>query len=108
MKDVIDTDLCIIGAGLGGLSVAAGAAQMGASMVLIEKGKMGGDWRDRDGGVSYFARSRRANTMKCVTSSTGTTNVGTYQAAPIFYCAPQLPRGHRRSRRSLRAPDGRF
>lgn len=36
-------DLCIIGAGSGGLSVAAGAAQMGASVVLIERGKMGGD-----------------------------------------------------------------
>lgn len=36
-------DLCIIGAGSGGLSVAAGAVQMGASVVLIEKGAMGGD-----------------------------------------------------------------
>lgn len=40
---VLHTDLCIIGAGSGGLSVAAGAVQMGASVVLIEKGKMGGD-----------------------------------------------------------------
>lgn len=36
-------DLCVIGAGAGGLTVAAGAAQMGASVVLIEKGVMGGD-----------------------------------------------------------------
>ncbi|MEM6973816.1 MAG: FAD-dependent oxidoreductase [Pseudomonadota bacterium] len=36
-------DLAIIGAGSGGLSVAAGAAQMGASVVLIEAGEMGGD-----------------------------------------------------------------
>jgi len=36
-------DLCVIGAGSGGLSVAAGAVQMGASVVLIESGKMGGD-----------------------------------------------------------------
>ncbi len=43
MPDLIKTDLCIIGAGSGGLSVAAGASQMGASTVLIEKGKMGGD-----------------------------------------------------------------
>jgi len=43
MSDPIKTDLCIIGAGSGGLSVAAGAVQMGASVVLIEKGKMGGD-----------------------------------------------------------------
>ena len=39
----IKTDICIIGAGSGGLSVAAGAAQMGARVVLIEKGEMGGD-----------------------------------------------------------------
>jgi len=39
----IETDLCIIGAGSGGLSVAAGAAQMGARVVLIEAGRMGGD-----------------------------------------------------------------
>ncbi len=36
-------DIAVIGAGSGGLSVAAGAAQMGAKVVLIEKHKMGGD-----------------------------------------------------------------
>jgi pyruvate/2-oxoglutarate dehydrogenase complex dihydrolipoamide dehydrogenase (E3) component len=36
-------DLCVIGAGAGGLAVAAGAAQMGASVVLVERGEMGGD-----------------------------------------------------------------
>lgn len=40
---VLQADLCIIGAGSGGLSVAAGAAQMGAAVVLIEKHLMGGD-----------------------------------------------------------------
>lgn len=40
---VLHADICIIGAGSGGLSVAAGAVQMGASVVLIEKDKMGGD-----------------------------------------------------------------
>lgn len=39
----IKTDICVIGAGAGGLSVAAGAVQMGARVVLIESGKMGGD-----------------------------------------------------------------
>ena len=39
----IATDLCVIGAGSGGLSVAAGAVQMGARVVLVEKGRMGGD-----------------------------------------------------------------
>ncbi len=39
----IKTDLCIIGAGSGGLSLAAGAVQMGARVVLIEGHLMGGD-----------------------------------------------------------------
>lgn len=43
MSDVIKTDICVIGAGAAGLTVAAGASQMGARVVLIEKGLMGGD-----------------------------------------------------------------
>lgn len=39
----IKTDICVIGGGSGGLSVAAGAVQMGASLVLLEGHKMGGD-----------------------------------------------------------------
>ncbi len=39
----IKTDICVIGAGSGGLSVSAGAAQMGAKVVLLEGHKMGGD-----------------------------------------------------------------
>ncbi|MFW8596271.1 dihydrolipoyl dehydrogenase family protein [Cribrihabitans neustonicus] len=39
----IKCDLLVIGAGSGGLSVAAGASQMGAEVVLLEGGKMGGD-----------------------------------------------------------------
>lgn len=39
----IKTDICVIGGGSGGLSVAAGAVQMGASVVLLEGHKMGGD-----------------------------------------------------------------
>lgn len=41
--ETITTDICIIGAGSGGLSIAAGAVQMGARVVLIEAGEMGGD-----------------------------------------------------------------
>jgi pyruvate/2-oxoglutarate dehydrogenase complex dihydrolipoamide dehydrogenase (E3) component len=40
---VLTPDLCVIGAGSAGLSIAAGASQMGAETVLIEKHKMGGD-----------------------------------------------------------------
>ncbi|HUD50678.1 dihydrolipoyl dehydrogenase family protein [Parvibaculum sp.] len=43
MAQTIKADICVIGAGSGGLSVAAGAAQMGARTVLIERGEMGGD-----------------------------------------------------------------
>ena len=43
MTNRIDCDICVIGGGSGGLSVAAGAVQMGASVVLVEGGKMGGD-----------------------------------------------------------------
>jgi pyruvate/2-oxoglutarate dehydrogenase complex dihydrolipoamide dehydrogenase (E3) component len=43
MSDVIEADICVIGAGSGGLSVAAGAAQLGAPTVLIEADRMGGD-----------------------------------------------------------------
>jgi len=43
MTRLIHTDICVIGAGSGGLSVAAGASQMGAGVVLIEKSEMGGD-----------------------------------------------------------------
>jgi pyruvate/2-oxoglutarate dehydrogenase complex dihydrolipoamide dehydrogenase (E3) component len=38
-----DCDICIIGGGSGGLSLAAGAAQLGAKTVLFEASKMGGD-----------------------------------------------------------------
>lgn len=43
MKDVIFADLCVIGAGAAGLSVAAGAAQLGVNVVLVEANEMGGD-----------------------------------------------------------------
>ena len=39
----IKADVLIIGAGSGGLSIAAGASQMGANVVLLEGHKMGGD-----------------------------------------------------------------
>ncbi|MCW2242043.1 dihydrolipoyl dehydrogenase family protein [Azospirillum canadense] len=42
-NSILDVDICVIGAGSGGLSVAAGAAQLGASTVLIERHRMGGD-----------------------------------------------------------------
>src|SRR5882762_4494364 len=43
LAETLKPDICVIGAGAGGLSVAAAAAAFGVSVVLIEKGKMGGD-----------------------------------------------------------------
>ena len=43
MSDKFDCDVCVVGAGSGGLSVAAGTAQLGLRTVLIEAGRMGGD-----------------------------------------------------------------
>ena len=43
MVELLTPDICVIGAGLGGLNVAAGAAAFGVPVVLIEKGKMGGE-----------------------------------------------------------------
>lgn len=43
MSTTLKADICIIGAGSGGLSVAAGAAQLGRKVVLVEKHLMGGD-----------------------------------------------------------------
>lgn len=43
MTTSIEVDLCVIGAGSGGLSVASGAAQLGLNTVLVERAAMGGD-----------------------------------------------------------------
>jgi pyruvate/2-oxoglutarate dehydrogenase complex dihydrolipoamide dehydrogenase (E3) component len=43
MGETLTPDICVIGAGSGGLSVAAAAAAFGVPVVLVEKGKMGGD-----------------------------------------------------------------
>ena len=43
MADKLDVDLCVIGAGSGGLTMAAGGSQLGARTVLIEAAEMGGD-----------------------------------------------------------------
>lgn len=43
MTETLRPDLCVLGAGAAGLSVAAGAAQLGADVVLFEPGRMGGE-----------------------------------------------------------------
>lgn len=43
MGIVLNPDICVIGGGSGGLVVASAAASFGVEVVLVEKGKMGGD-----------------------------------------------------------------
>jgi pyruvate/2-oxoglutarate dehydrogenase complex dihydrolipoamide dehydrogenase (E3) component len=43
MTQILNFDVCVIGAGSAGLSLASAAAQLGAKTVLFERGKMGGD-----------------------------------------------------------------
>lgn len=59
-------DLCVIGAGSGGLSVAAAAAQLGVDVVLIEKGRMGGDCLNYGcvPSKALIAAGKRANAMR--------------------------------------------
>ncbi|MEM9676960.1 MAG: FAD-dependent oxidoreductase [Pseudomonadota bacterium] len=43
MTTTLKPDICVIGGGSGGLVVASAAAAFGVSVLLVEKGKMGGD-----------------------------------------------------------------
>jgi pyruvate/2-oxoglutarate dehydrogenase complex dihydrolipoamide dehydrogenase (E3) component len=43
MTELLTPDICVIGGGSGGLSVAAAAAAFGVPVVLVEQGKMGGE-----------------------------------------------------------------
>lgn len=43
MAEILTPDLCVIGAGAGGLAVAEAARAYGASVVLVERGRMGGE-----------------------------------------------------------------
>ncbi len=62
----VTADLCIIGAGSGGLSLAASTAQLGLKVVLIEKHKMGGDCLNYGcvPSKALIAAGRRAHLMR--------------------------------------------
>lgn len=66
MTKHLTPDICVIGAGSAGLSVAAGASQMGADVVLIENGKMGGDCLNYGcvPSKSLIAAAHAADTMR--------------------------------------------
>ncbi|MBC6408390.1 MAG: FAD-dependent oxidoreductase [Rhodobacteraceae bacterium] len=76
----IRTDLLVIGAGSGGLSVAAGAAQMGADVTLLEGHKMGGDC------LNYGCVPSKA-LIAAAGAAHGQAHTAAFGVAP---CAPQV------------------
>ncbi len=74
MSDTIRTDIAIIGGGSGGLTLAAGAVQMGAKVVLIERDKMGGDCLNYGcvPSKSLLAAARQAEGVRAGFGITGT------------------------------------
>lgn len=64
--EIIKTDICVIGGGSGGLSVAAAAAAFGVPVVLIEKHKMGGDCLNTGcvPSKALLAAAKHAHTMR--------------------------------------------
>ncbi|HTJ56781.1 MAG TPA: NAD(P)/FAD-dependent oxidoreductase [Devosiaceae bacterium] len=66
MPELLTPDICVIGGGAGGLAVATRARAYGATVVLIEKGKPGGE-PTSSGALAAAAlagAARRANNMR--------------------------------------------
>ena len=65
MAELLTPDICVIGAGSGGLSVAAAASAFGVPVVLVEKSKMGGDCLNTGcvPSKSLLAAAKRARAM---------------------------------------------
>ncbi len=83
MTELITPDICVIGAGSGGLTVAAAAAAFGVPVVLIEQGKMGGECLN-SGCVpskALIAAARRAH---------GVSSVSGLEAFGITASPPQI------------------
>ena len=66
MGDAQKADICVLGGGAGGVALAAGAAQLGARVVLIERGQLGGDNLNRGTVQSkaLIAASRQAQNAR--------------------------------------------
>ncbi|HEY5067038.1 MAG TPA: FAD-dependent oxidoreductase [Xanthobacteraceae bacterium] len=64
----LSPEICVIGAGPGGLAAAAAAAAMGVSVVLIEKGRMGGQ--------SLYAGSVPARALQAAAGHANALRVG--------------------------------
>ncbi|MBI1385176.1 MAG: dihydrolipoamide dehydrogenase [Rhizobiales bacterium] len=82
MGELLRPDLCVIGGGAGGLSVAAAASQLGTSVVLIERGMMGGDclYRGCVPSKALLAAGKRAQLMR----SQGTRAFGISPTSPVI------------------------
>jgi pyruvate/2-oxoglutarate dehydrogenase complex dihydrolipoamide dehydrogenase (E3) component len=82
MVDILKPDICVIGGGSGGLSVAAAAAAFGVPVVLIERHKMGGDCLNTGcvPSKALLAAAKRAE----VTRSSGAFGVSAQGAAVDF------------------------
>lgn len=69
MAEQIETDLCVLGAGSAGLSIAAAAAALGVRVVLIEKARMGGECLNTGcvPSKALIAAARAAQTIRAAT-----------------------------------------
>src|SRR5262245_47011587 len=66
MTEILKPDICVLGGGPGGLSVAAAAAAFGVPTVLIERSRMGGDCLNTGcvPSTALLAAAKRAETMR--------------------------------------------
>ncbi len=78
-KQEIKPDICVIGAGAGGLAAASAAAAFGVNVVLVEKGRMGGEtlYSGSLPSKALIAAAERANAIR--TSASFGARFGTKQ-----------------------------
>ena len=69
MAEFLTPDICVIGGGAGGLRVATRARALGATVVLVEKGPLGGDSLNTSAlpSKALVAAARRAHFLKTAT-----------------------------------------
>src|ERR1700680_3445179 len=66
IRQEIKPDICVIGAGAGGLTAAAAAAAFGSNVVLIDKDRMGGESLHRGAlpAQALIAAAERAHAVR--------------------------------------------
>ena len=100
MEEVLKPDLCVIGAGSGGLAVAAAAAQLGVPVVLIEKGRMGGDCLNYGcvPSKALLAAGKRAEAVRTASQFRHRRDRGTDRPSRRARPRPRRHRGNRAER----------